>query len=221
MNIRIASYNVHNTDGSQSISGIGEEIRNICADFVGLQELDVGVGRSKRLDTLGEINKICGYSSAVFSKAIDYDGGEYGIGALFSYPIVSMQKFLLPFSGEQRILIKLVLETEVGHISFYNTHLSYNDKAARELQFKFISELLSNEKKFIMTGDFNVDSFDEFLPLGNVKLANNNDNPITTFKSGGCIDNIIISENMYFESVLLSLSDFSDHNMIYADIKLD
>ena len=146
MKIRVGTYNVHNTDGAQSITGIGEEIRDMALNFVGLQELDVGVHRSQNVNTLGELNKICGFPGAVFSKTIDFDGGEYGIGALFSHPLVSMQKYMLPSVSEQRILLKLVLETECGYISFFNTHLSYNEKDVRKEQLKFISSILSKEK---------------------------------------------------------------------------
>ena len=36
MKLRVATYNVHNTDGAKSILGIAEEIKDIGADFVGL-----------------------------------------------------------------------------------------------------------------------------------------------------------------------------------------
>ena len=219
MKLRIATYNVHNTDGAKSLVGIANEIKGIGADFVGLQELDIGVHRSKGKNTLSEINKICAYPSAVFAKTIDYDGGDYGIGALYSYPLVSMQKYLLPSTGEQRVIVQLVLETEQGNISFYNTHLSL-EKNVREEQFQFISLLLKKEERLILTGDFNIDSFDEFSPINNIKCANCPDRSITTFKTGGCIDNIVISNNMRFENVFLSESEYSDHNMLVADIIL-
>ena len=220
MNLRIATYNVHNTDGAKSISGIAEEIKSIGADFVGLQEIDVGVHRSQEKNTLGEINKICGYPSALFAKSIDYEGGEYGIGVMFSYPLVSMQKYMLPSASEQRILLKLVLETEIGYVTFLNTHLSYREKAVREQQIRFISSILEGEKRFVMTGDFNIESFDELSALHGVRLSNNVDNPINTFKTGGCIDNIIVSNNIDITDIRLHESEYSDHNMLVADIVL-
>lgn len=217
MKITVATYNVHNTDGTRSLEGIGEEIKAISAHFVGLQELDVGVGRTLRKNTLADLNKICQYPSAIFAKSIDYDGGDYGIGAMFSYPLVSMQKYTLPSTKEQRIVIRLVLETECGNISFFNTHLSL-EKEDRARQFEFLSGLLSGEDKFIMTGDFNIDSFDEFSPIKKVKTANTPLKPIDTFKTGGCIDNIVISDSLSFESVFLCESEYSDHNMLVANI---
>ncbi len=218
MELRVATYNVHNTDGAESINGIAEEIKGIGADFVGLQEIDVGVHRSRSVNTLGEINRICGYPSALFAKSIDYDGGEYGIGVLFSYPLVSMQKFMLPSASEQRIMLKLVLETEIGYLSFFNTHLSYREFDVRKEQLRFISSILSKEKRFILTGDLNIESFDELNALCGVKLANNSEHPTHTFKEGGCIDNIIISDNLNFDRVFLHESEYSDHNMLIADI---
>ena len=218
MKMRIATYNVHNTDGAKSIIGIAEEIKGIGADFIGLQEIDVGVYRSQRKNTLGEINKICGYPSALFAKSIDYDGGEYGIGVMFSYPLVSMQKYMLPSASEQRILLKLVLETDAGYITFFNTHLSYRERAVREQQIKFISSILEDEKRFVMTGDFNIESFDELLSFPNATMCNSMANPIDTFKSGGCIDNIIVSQNIQISDICLHESEYSDHNMLVADI---
>ena len=220
MKIRVATYNVHNTDGAKSILGIAEEIKSIGADFVGLQEIDVGVHRSQEKNTLGEMNKICGYPSALFAKSIDYDGGQYGIGVMFPYPIVSMQKYMLPSASEQRIIIKLVLETENGYVSFFNTHLSYREKAVREQQLRFISSIIESEKRFVMTGDFNIDDFKELSVLKNVKLANNPVHPITTFKEGGCIDNIITSDNIEIIDSFIHESEYSDHNMLIADINI-
>ncbi len=217
--MRIATYNVHNTDGSLSLSGIANEIKAIGADFVGLQELDVGVGRSLRKNTLAELNKICRYPSSIFAKTIDYDGGDYGIGALFSYPLVSMQKYLLPSGKEQRILIRLELETPHGNIGFYNTHFSLEDSPRAE-QFDFTAQILKSDERFVLTGDFNIKSFSEFSAFKNIKAANSNLHPINTFKSGGFIDNIIISDNLSFGSVTLSESEYSDHNMLFADIKI-
>ena len=218
MNLRIATYNVHNTDGSKSIVGIAQEIIKYKPDIIGLQEIDVGVLRSQRKNTLGEINKLCGYPSAVFSKSIDYEGGEYGIGALFKYPLVSMEKYMLPSLYEQRIIVKLVLDTESGYLSFFNTHLSYVSRDAREEQLKFVKTILSKEKRFILTGDFNIESFDELDILPSSKKANCKDKPYNTFKSGGCIDNVIVSENIKIKNVILSESEYSDHNMLICDI---
>ena len=221
MNLRVATYNVHNTDGAKSIVGIADEIKSIGADFVGLQEIDVGVHRSQDKNTLGEINKICGYPSALFAKSIDYDGGEYGIGVMFSYPLVSMQKYMLPSASEQRILLKVVLETEVGYISFFNTHLSYRERTVREQQIRFISSILEKEKRFVLTGDFNIESFDELAVIKNARFSNGPDNPIDTFKDGGCIDNIIVSDNIDISDIILHESEFSDHNMLIADIEIN
>ena len=220
MNMRIATYNVHNTDGSNSIIGIADEIKRSKADFVGLQEIDVGVRRSQNKNTLGEINKICGYPSAIFSKTIDYEGGEYGIASMFKFPLVSMEKYMLPSVVEQRIIVKLVLETDAGYVSFFNTHLSYKASDVRAQQLKFINSLLSKEKRYIMTGDFNIEDFDELRVLEGSVFANNSVNPFNTFKSGGCIDNIITSENIKIKKVYLSESEYSDHNMLLADVSI-
>ena len=217
MQIKVATYNVHNTDGTRSLGGIGLEIKQINPDFIGLQELDVGVGRSLKKNTLAELNKICRFPSAVFAKSIDYDGGDYGIGAMFNYPLVSMQKYLLPSTAEQRIAIKLVLETKVGNISFYNTHLAL-DAVERKKQLDYISALLISEERFILTGDFNIDSFDELDVIKNAKIANCKNNPINTFKPNGCIDNILISNNLGFANIKLNESEYSDHNMLVAEI---
>ncbi len=217
--MKIATYNVHNTDGAKSLSGIANEIKATGASFVGLQELDVGVGRSMKKNTLAELNKICRYPSTIFAKTIDYDGGDYGIGAMFVYPLVSMQKFLLPSGNEQRILIRLELETEKGIIPFFNTHFSLEDDV-RVQQFEFLSSILEKENTFILTGDFNINSFSEFSSIKKMKAANSSIHPINTFKDGGFIDNIIISDNLSFGSVTLFESEFSDHNMLLAEVKI-
>ena len=66
MRMRVATYNVRNTDGGKSLDGIAEELRGINADIIGLQELDRGVDRSGNVDLLSELSKKSGYANARF-----------------------------------------------------------------------------------------------------------------------------------------------------------
>lgn len=219
MKIRVATYNVHNTDGSRSLEGIAAEISATGADLVALQELDRGVGRTEKKDVLLLMNDITKYNRAVFCKSIDYDGGEYGIGALINYPIINIEKFPLTSSEEGRILAKFTLRIGEKTVIFYNTHLSLVHDT-RQIQIKEIASYIKNDEYFILCGDFNIDSFSELNGLLRGKAANRENNSINTFKSGGTIDNIIISENMSFSNIYLSNTIYSDHNMLVCDIDI-
>ena len=73
---RIATYNIAAKGGA--VSAIGSLIKEENIDVVGFQEVDKNTGRNQ-VDMLKEIADTAGYDYS-FRKAIDYSGGEYGIG---------------------------------------------------------------------------------------------------------------------------------------------
>jgi len=76
----------------------------------------------------------------------------------------------------------------------------------------------------VLAGDFNIDSFDELSPFSFANIANFSGRDYSTFKTerpSRKIDNIITSPDIEISSVFMSESEYSDHNMLVADLKLD
>ncbi|MBE6641969.1 MAG: hypothetical protein E7619_10345 [Ruminococcaceae bacterium] len=219
MRLRAATYNVKNTDGGKSLNGIAEELRCVEADIIGLQELDRGVGRSGNADLLKELSEKSGYQNARFCRSIYFGGGEYGTGILTPHPILDSRVKKLPSAEETRILTRFHIDVNGTIICFYNAHLSL-EAECRAIQLKEIADEFVGGKLSVLAGDFNIDSFDELKLFEGCNIANFEGHSYNTFKTGGKIDNIITTPDIDIISVFLSESEYSDHNMLVADLEI-
>ncbi len=168
-NLKIMSYNIHHANPPDQPDVIAlENIANIIneadPDLVALQEVDKFTNRSgakinqtRRLASLTNMN---GY----FAKAMNYDGGEYGVAILSRFKIKDSTNLALPVdstlegrAGEPRALASVKIEMPGGEkIYFGSTHLDNLHKENRILQLKKILENLPDpDYPIIIAGDFN------------------------------------------------------------------
>lgn len=217
--LRIGSYNIANGGYvDHDFAPIAKDILSADLDIVGLQEVDMGTGRAKKLDTMKILSEMTGYRHYRFFKTIDFWGGEYGLAVLSKYPITSSEKYLLP-SGihEQRALGEAVIDVDGRSISFFVTHLSFGvETKLRMSQYERINSVLSTRENFILTGDFNCDSLDEINAIENASAVNTESHSILTCH-GACIDNIVYSQGWTFGTAEVIDNGNSDHGMLYAE----
>lgn len=167
--IKILCYNIHHANppsqkDSIDINAIAAVIRQQRPQLVALQELDVFTARSgKSLHQARELAALTGMHY-YFAKAIDYGGGEYGVGILSVYPIGAPQTFPLPTvagtNGEPRVLAtaEIVLPGN-RKILFACTHLDAQRSDTNRLQqINAIAGRLKNSPlPVIIAGDFNAE----------------------------------------------------------------
>ena len=165
--IAILCYNIHHANppskpGLIDIEAIANVIRQQNPDLVALQEVDVNTNRSgTSLNQAEELGRLTGMT-AYFGKAIDYDGGEYGVAILSKYPLSDIKNRPLPSAagtnGEPRTLLSATVNLPGNkQIIFASTHLdAQRNDANRQLQIKKILELVKQETlPVIIAGDFN------------------------------------------------------------------
>lgn len=94
------------------------------ADIVALQEVETGVSRSGGANEAKILAEKTGFQYHFF-KAIDYDGGDYGIAILSRYPLKEIRLVPLPqqITAEKRILGYATIKVGKQKIIFANTHL--------------------------------------------------------------------------------------------------
>lgn len=121
------TYNIHGcvgSDGRCNPERVAEVIRRLSPDVVGLQEVDVGQGRSGRLDQaqrLADLTQL----SAHFTSARVAGGGHYGNAILTHHPYELRAEGILPVRrGEVRAAQWLRLSLDESYIDVVNTHLS-------------------------------------------------------------------------------------------------
>jgi endonuclease/exonuclease/phosphatase family metal-dependent hydrolase len=218
MKLTIASYNImHGGLSGYDMKKLVESIVECGADLIGVQEVDIGAKRSGGRDIAAMMAAELGYEVR-FSRSLDFQGGSYGNVILSRYPIVDFTAHML-VSGkyEQRSIGCATVQIGDEKISFWNTHLSFENTEQRRLQLEQIRELVPKDMPWILTGDFNTSNFDEMRILGDVSMVNDFDHIHKTFReSGSPIDNIIYTAPWSVIRAGIVDNDHSDHNLLYA-----
>ncbi|WP_159731378.1 endonuclease/exonuclease/phosphatase family protein [Sphingobacterium sp. 18053] len=231
--IRVLSFNIHHGNPPSekesviNLDTIAKIIKNSKADLVGLQEIDVNLGRSyfenqaKKLAELTDMHY-------VFSKGIDLEKGEYGTAILSKSPIERVEKHFLPspVESERRSLSIIEVTIHKRKILFANTHLDLKDKNKIE-QAKFITNRFENEKlPTILVGDLNSEPKDPAITeLGKVFKKTSitkgftfpQDKPTTE------IDYIMITKSAaakFSNHRILNEQYASDHRPLYVEINI-
>lgn len=219
--LRVGSYNIANgRNVSHDLALIGKDIKDMRLDVVGLQEVDQLVNRSGKQDTIKILAESSGLEYYAFFKAIDHDGGEYGLGILSRYPIISTETTKL-YSGseEQRVLGHAVIDLGDSQIDFFVTHMSYESQTLWDKQLKEICPILKESGDYILTGDFNVTNFVPFYDdLDGADIVNYGSDAHPTFEDGTTIDNIIYSSDFWsFGDPRTLPNGHSDHYLLFSD----
>ncbi len=165
--LTIVSYNIHHANPPAKpevidLDAIAGVIAVQNADLVALQEVDVNIKRSGNINQAEYLAKKLGMHF-YFAKAINYNGGEYGVAVLSKFPIEDQDA--LKFSriesradAEDRVLATVTVKLNSGKkIKFASTHLDQmKDEALRLVQIAEIEKQAQKEKlPFFVAGDFN------------------------------------------------------------------
>lgn len=159
--LNVMTYNIHHgvgIDGTFDLTRIADIIREMDADLIALQEVDMETDRIGGLNTMEYLAHELSMNYA-FGKNLNFQGGDYGNGILSKYPVVSMVNFHIPSykSGEQRGILKVVVDYNGEEIAFWNTHLDHRtDDTERRESVRIIHAMIKNVKTpIILAGDFN------------------------------------------------------------------
>ena len=226
--VRIASFNIA-AGKIPDVDSMRKQLEKYNVDIAGLQEVDKNTGRNP-YDMLEAIQGDV-YTDTFYSKAIDYQGGEYGIGMISKVPLAEETTTMLESGGnEQRVYQRAAVEIDGHKVAFYNTHLSYEDTELRHRQMNTIKEAMDADpmEYKILTGDFNTDQYrEEFEEVfgEEYNIANGMNgiffdtfNGIDDTMQVHSVDNVITTKNMEMEVVQMIDNQLSDHNMFFADL---
>lgn len=234
--IKVMSYNIHhgNPPGKENIidlDAIAETIATSGADIVALQEVDVDTKRSNHIHQAEILAKKLNMF-VFFSKAIDFDGGEYGLAILSKFKIsnanfTSLSK-IADSKTENRILQWLTVNVSEGiSFVFANTHLEVANTGNRPLQAKQIVEIAKQQKlPVVLAGDWNATLKSETLDiLDTAFLRTCEVCPVTCPEDGvdGAIDFIAFTKDAPYKTksyTVFSDNYSSDHYPIIAEIVL-
>ena len=216
--VKIATFNIqHAMQGEEKIAAV---LRGLDADAVGVQEVDFCNSRSGGRDQPALLSDMAGMPHYRFTPAVDFRGGAYGTLILSKHPIVEYETIPLPSDNhEPRAVGHAVLDIDGERVDFFNTHLSYESGALRARQFGALAALIKPCRRYIVTGDFNVDDLEEFAPLGAPLVINRKERVIGSFiESDAPIDNILFSAGFTEIGAGRLNVACSDHYPVFATV---
>lgn len=158
--VRAASYNIRHgagMDGVVDLDRTAGVIAGLKADVIGLQEVDLGVGRSGGVNQVNELARSLSMHPA-FGSFMDYGGGRYGMGVLSRFPIVDVEALRLPDGNEPRVaLLVEVRLPDGGTMLVVNVHFDWvEDDGFRFAQARALAARLRERAvPFVLLGDFN------------------------------------------------------------------
>lgn len=157
--IRVLAYNTHHGEGADGVldlERIGSVIGEADPDVVALQEIDVGVERTGRIDQAERYGGLT-RMEPLFGDFMDYQGGRYGMALLSRLPVVEWTNHRLPPGEEPRSSVAARLrmngsgrELVVAGIHFYRTEEERLAQARR-----LMGVLDEEEAPVLLVGDFN------------------------------------------------------------------
>jgi endonuclease/exonuclease/phosphatase family metal-dependent hydrolase len=163
--VRVLVYNTHaGTDAKHvsNVTRVAQIVKDVSADIVLLQEVDSATGRSGRVDQVAQLRQLTGYYG-VFGRAIDYDGGKYGIAILSRWPIASDTLIHLHVAEpdstyEARGALIARISRPGGTLRVIDTHLEAYKNSYRLEQARNLVSIAAAQRDSgvtIVGGDFN------------------------------------------------------------------
>jgi endonuclease/exonuclease/phosphatase family metal-dependent hydrolase len=159
---RVMTYNIHHAeglDGKVDLLRIAQLIKEQGADIVALQEMDKGTERTQRRDFPAELAALTGMT-CIFNNNHSFQGGEYGNAVLSRFPVKFWMNthYEMLREGEQRGLLRLVIEINGRPVTFMNTHLDHRSDDSE--RWSNVAEIEKTSKQnagapVILCGDFN------------------------------------------------------------------
>ncbi len=164
--LKVMSYNIHHCnppslpEGQIDVPAIAKVINDAQVDLVALQEVDVNTERSgKGRNQARELAQLTGMHF-YFVKAIDHQGGDYGVAVLSKFPLLDSLHLPLPLpegvKGEPRTVAAIKVRLPGGKkIWFASTHLDLKEETRLFQSDIIIKRLGSLKEPVILAGDFN------------------------------------------------------------------
>ena len=163
--VRVLTYNIHHGEGTDrrfDLERLAAVIKSVNPDLVGLQEVDDKTARSNGVDQTARLGELTGLR-AIFGKAMDYQGGAYGLAILSRWPIVESRTHPLPAPTgvEPRTVLeaRILAGAPAKEIVFLVTHLDHRaDPEQRMNQAAKLREIFPPAKDALpalLVGDLN------------------------------------------------------------------
>jgi endonuclease/exonuclease/phosphatase family metal-dependent hydrolase len=242
--LRVATYNIHAGAGQDQVFDLDRTaaaLRDLDADVIGLQEVDVHWGA--RSDFVDEARALAGKLDmrVFFAPIYDLDpatpGGErrqYGVAVLSRHPVLDAENHEITRLSTQTSdpvpvltpgFAEVVVNVRGARVHVYSTHLDYrSDPSVREAQVADMLDVLAADRgPKVLVGDFNAEpTAPELAPLW-TKLrdaAPGGGGTYPALDRVERIDLVTVSPGVTVSGARTVASTASDHRPVVADLLL-
>ncbi|WP_418894657.1 endonuclease/exonuclease/phosphatase family protein [Limibacterium fermenti] len=236
--VAVMTYNIYGArpNGIQNIEEIAKVITQVNPDLVALQEVDKYTQRNAHIgDVAKRLAEITGMHY-FFSKAIDFDGGEYGDAVLSKLPIKGTKSYMLgttpELPGENRSVARVTVEKGGTEFYFISTHFDHLNKETNRVKQArdFVNILKKLDKPVIVGGDLNDVPDSKTISILREHLLFGDRNDLNSFTFPTSTPSQTIDYLMYFPNsafrinlyrVYTPASITSDHFPVIAIFKIN
>jgi endonuclease/exonuclease/phosphatase family metal-dependent hydrolase len=229
--LRVMTYNIHHCNpptkeatGEIEVDAIVKVINEQNPDVLALQEVDVNTKRSGNIDQARVIASKTGMH-AYFGKAIDYEGGGYGVAILSKFPLSNTKTIRLPETSNPSVEDRVVAIAEITFrngkkLTIGSTHFDVKNAGNREEQAAALNNITATP--LIIAGDLNCTPESAAFKLLSPKFTSSCTNcgftiPVNNPKR--VIDHIIFSPAFRVNSSKVINEPYpSDHLPVVAEI---
>ncbi|MFH9176557.1 endonuclease/exonuclease/phosphatase family protein [Streptomyces albogriseolus] len=242
--LRVATYNIHAGAGEDQVFDLDRTaaaLRDLRADVIGLQEVDVHWGeRSAFADearALAEKLRMRVFFAPIYDLDPAAEGGErrqYGVAVLSRHPVLHAENHEItrlstqtpdPVPAPAPGFAEIVIRVKGVRTHVYSTHLDYRaDPSIRAAQVGDMLDVLADDRgPRILVGDFNAEpSAPELAPLWHTlrDAAPDAGPTYPAIAPHKRIDLITVSQGITATGARTHATDASDHRPVVADLRL-
>ncbi|MFJ9603693.1 endonuclease/exonuclease/phosphatase family protein [Streptomyces althioticus] len=242
--LRVATYNIHAGAGEDQVFDLDRTaaaLRDLRADVIGLQEVDVRWGeRSDFTDearALAEKLRMRVFFAPIYDLAPAAEGAErrqYGVAVLSRHPVLDAENHEItrlstqtsdPVPAPAPGFAEIVIRVKGVRTHVYSTHLDYRaDPSIRAAQVDDMLGILADDRgPSVLVGDFNAEpSAPELAPLWHTLRDAAPDAGLTypAIAPQKRIDLITVSDGITVTGARTHATDASDHRPVVADLRL-
>ncbi len=152
--MRILTYNIRagrGLDCAPALERQAAAIRALAPDVVAIQEVDRRTQRAGGADQAAALAAATGLHAA-FARAIDFEGGQYGVALLSRERPGSVRVVPLPSPHDED---RALLVADFGGFVFAATHLPLHDGDRAAAVDGILAELLPSPRPVFLAGDWN------------------------------------------------------------------
>ncbi|MBQ1256370.1 MAG: endonuclease/exonuclease/phosphatase family protein [Clostridia bacterium] len=230
--MRLMTYNIQSGRDAYKkldLSACEKTIREFSPDILALNEVrmkTLDVGDTEQAKVLAENLDM----NFFFAKAIDFNGGEYGIALLSKFPIIRAEGIPVPSLPEEkrekryedRVLLKAELDVNGKTVYAFVSHFGLSNAERVSATDLFESEIKKISAPAIFMGDLNMRPDDKLVERIKKYIADLSENESFmthhTLTLEDRIDYIFASDHFACEKIFSPFSLASDHLPIVAEV---